>query len=172
VLVPYDPRWPAQFRSVAAEIREATGAPWLIEHIGSTAVPGLAAKPVIDLAIRVDRLDQVDEHKDALAAIGFVGITGGPRTHRVLVRLSGKDRTHIAHFFPAEQWDGCHQRIFRDWLVLHADDRVRYEQVKLAAAAAATGGRDYTTRKTAVIQEVVDRAREALGLPRMDVWDK
>lgn len=154
------------------EIRDATGASWVIEHIGSTAVPGLVAKPIIDLAVRVERLEEVEEYRDRLAVIGFVGIPGGPRTHRVLAREADGRRAHLAHFFDAEQWDACNQRIFRDWLLSHPEDRRRYEQVKRAAAREATGGRDYTARKTAIVQEVVDRARAALGLPQVDVWDK
>jgi GrpB-like predicted nucleotidyltransferase (UPF0157 family) len=172
MLVAYDSRWPEQFRAAAADIRQATGQDWLIEHIGSTAVPGLAAKPVIDLAVRVDRPADVGENENALACAGFVDVAAGPRTHRVLVRMSGRERTHIAHFFAATQWDACNQRIFRDWLLVHSDDRDRYEQVKRAAAAEARGGRDYTARKTAVIQEIVDRARATLGLPQVDIWDK
>jgi GrpB-like predicted nucleotidyltransferase (UPF0157 family) len=172
MLVAYDPRWHDRFLSVAAEIRAATGEPWEIEHIGSTAVPGLVSKPVIDLAIRVEQLCDVDKHVAALAAVGFVGITGGPRTHRVLVRQSVAGRTHIAHFFDAAQWEACNQRIFRDWLIAHPDDCDRYAQVKLAAAAEARGARDYTARKTAVIQDIVDRARAALSLPQVIAWDK
>jgi GrpB-like predicted nucleotidyltransferase (UPF0157 family) len=96
----------------------------------------------------------------------------GPRTHRVLVRRRGRVRSHIAHFFAADQWQACNQRIFRDWLRANADDRLRYERVKRAAAEQANGGRDYTARKTAVIQEIIDRARAARGLPSVDVWDK
>lgn len=172
MLAAYDSRWPDQFRAAAADIRRVTGGHWLIEHIGSTAVPGLASKPVIDLAVRVEQLEDVDEHETALVAIGFVGIAAGPRTHRVLVRMSAGQRTHIAHFFAAAQWEACNQRIFRDWLIAHPNDRDQYEQVKRAAAAEARGGRDYTARKSAVIQETLNRARAALGLPQVDGWDK
>jgi GrpB-like predicted nucleotidyltransferase (UPF0157 family) len=141
VLVPYDPGWPERFRAAAADIRRATGTDWPIEH------------------------------RAALAGVGFRPIAAGPRTHRVLVRMSGRERTHIAHFFAADQWETCNQRIFRDWLNTHPADRAKYEQVKIAAAADATG-RDYTARKTAVVQEIVDRARAGSGLPGVDVWDK
>jgi GrpB-like predicted nucleotidyltransferase (UPF0157 family) len=171
VLVPYDPGWPERFRAAAADIRRATGTEWPIEHIGSTAIPGLVAKPIIDLAVCVPELTAVDEHRAALAGVGFLPIAAGPRTHRVLVRMSGRERTHIAHFFAADQWETCNQRIFRDWLNTHPADRAKYEQVKIAAAADATG-RDYTARKTAVVQEIVDRARAESGLPGVDVWDK
>jgi len=169
VLVPYDPSWPEQFRAAAADIRRATGTEWPIEHIGSTAIPGLAAKPIIDVAVCVPTLADVDDHRAALAGVGFLPIAAGPRTHRVLVRMSGRQRTHVAHFFPADQWDTCNQRIFRDWLITHPDDRAKYERAKRVAAAEPA---HYTERKTAVVQEIVDRARAARGLPSVDVWDK
>lgn len=167
----YDPSWPARYQEAASELVAASGGQWLVEHIGSTAVEGLAAKPVIDLAVRVDRHDDVLMLMPALESLGWVDVGAGPRTHLVLVKQREHVRTHIAHFFEAEQWETCNQRLFRDWLRAHPDDRVRYEQVKRAAAAE-TGGREYTARKTELVQAIVDRARSALGLPLVDVWDK
>jgi GrpB-like predicted nucleotidyltransferase (UPF0157 family) len=171
MLAEYDRRWPEQFRVAADEIRRGVNDQWVIEHIGSTAVPRLAAKPIIDLAIRIDQPADVDTHEDSLAKIGFFRNHGGPRTHPVFVRWSGTRRSHIAHFFTPTQWEACNQRIFRDWLLTHPDDRIRYQQAKENAAATAHG-RDYTAGKTAVIQEIVNRARNALGLPQVHVWEK
>ena len=172
MLAAYDPTWPDRFREVAAEIRAATGEDWSIEHIGSTAVPDLAAKPIIDLAVRVNQLTDVDRRATDLARIGFLAIAAGPTTHRVRVRMAGAQRTHVAHFFPAPQWEHCNQRLFRDWLLTHPADRDRYEQVKRVVAAATDGSREYTARKTVFVQEIVNQARDALGLPHADVWDK
>jgi len=171
ILVDYDPTWPERCQRAAAEM-SAVGPPdWVIEHIGSTSVPGLTAKPIIDLAVRVGSFAELDEYQSALRGIGWHPIAAGPRTHRVLVRVNGPDRTHIAHFFTPDQWDACNQRIFRDWLRAHPDDRTRYEAVKIAAAQESSG-REYTERKTAIVQEIVDRARTGRGLPPVDVWDK
>ncbi|WP_129667058.1 GrpB family protein [Phytoactinopolyspora endophytica] len=172
VIEEHDPDWPRQYEEAAKGIREASDGEWLVEHIGSTAIEGLCAKPIIDLAVRVERLSDVEDKLPALEALGWRDIAAGPRTHRVLVRQRGDVRTHIAHFFCAEQWDTCNQRIFRDWLQEHADDRLRYETVKRAAATAGLSGRAYTAGKTAIVQEIVDRARTARGLPSVNVWDK
>ena len=172
MLSDYDPNWPAGFEAAAEDLSRATGAGWVIEHIGSTSIPGLPAKPTIDLAVRVEQLTDVDLHDHALSRVGFVAIAAGPRTHRVRVRLVGDVRTHVAHFFTAAQWDTCNQRIFRDWLRLHAEDRERYASAKRAAEVEAIGSRDYTARKTSTVQAIVDRARSARGLPSVDVWDK
>jgi GrpB-like predicted nucleotidyltransferase (UPF0157 family) len=172
VLSDYDPTWPAEFEAAAADIRDATGAGWVIEHIGSTSIRGVPAKPIIDLAVRVEQLADVDFHDQALRRVGFLAIAAGPRTHRVRVRMEDSERTHVAHFFRATEWETCNQRIFRDWLCGHPQDRELYVSVKRAAAAEAVGNRDYTARKTATVQAIVDRARAARGLPLVDVWDK
>jgi GrpB-like predicted nucleotidyltransferase (UPF0157 family) len=171
MLEEYDARWPEHFERAAAELAGVEPS-WVIEHIGSTAIPGMAAKPVIDIAVRVDSLREVEARFDDLAALGWLRNARGPRTHLVLVKHQGPQRTHIAHFFTAEQWATCNQRIFRDWLLTHRHDTARYLEVKKLAADQAIGGRDYTARKTAVVQEIVDRARAARGLPPVDVWDK
>jgi GrpB-like predicted nucleotidyltransferase (UPF0157 family) len=172
VLSDYDPNWPARFEAAADDLRRATHAGWVVEHIGSTAIPRMPAKPIIDIAVRVETLADVELHESALKTVGFVPIAAGPRTHAVRVRLAGNERTHIAHFFTAAQWDTCNQRIFRDWLRNHPGERDLYAYAKRAAAAAAIGSRDYTARKTATVQAIMDRARSARGLPLVDVWDK
>lgn len=171
MLEEYDARWPEIFERTAIELAQVEPS-WIVEHIGSTAIPGMAAKPVIDIAVRVGSHLEVQDRFDTLATHGWLRIARGPKTHLVLVKQQGLQRTHIAHFFTTEQWAGCNQRLFRDWLLTHRKDAERYLEVKRNAADDATGGRDYTARKTAVVQEIVDRARAALGLPPVDVWDK
>ncbi|MFI2362988.1 GrpB family protein [Promicromonospora sp. NPDC019610] len=171
MLVEYDQHWPQRFERTAAELSEIEPS-WIVEHIGSTAIPGMAAKPAIDLAVRVGSFTDVEDRFESLAALGWLRIARGPRAHLVLVRQEGPRRTDIAHFFTAEQWETCNQRIFRDWLLAHPEDATRYLDAKRAAAEAATGIPDYTARKTAVVQDIVDRARTARGLPLVDVWEK
>jgi len=167
----YDPDWPRAFEEAASELRRIEPG-WLIEHLGSTSVPGLVAKPIIDLAIRVaDRAD-VDSHADRLESEGWMLNHDGPPS-QVSYLKHGPDGelTHIAHFYPSTMWEGANQRIFRDWLRQHPEDCERYAEAKRRAARAAESGLDYTMRKTAVIQEITDRARAARGLPSVDVWE-
>jgi GrpB-like predicted nucleotidyltransferase (UPF0157 family) len=171
MLEEYDARWPESFKQTAIELSQIEPT-WIVEHIGSTAIPGMAAKPVIDIAVWVDSFTEVQARFDHLAAHGWLRIARGPQTHLVLVIQQGRRRTHIAHFFTTEQWASCSQRIFRDWLLTHRQDAAHYLEVKRMAADQATGGRDYTARKSAVVQEIVDRARAARGLPPVDVWEK
>lgn len=172
VLVPYDPEWPKQFARAAAELRQLGDSDWLIEHIGSTAVPGIMAKPIIDVAVRIRDQEDFDDHRAGLEAGGW-RIGSGVRSHRVMVYEPAGVRTRIAHFFPAADWETVNQRILRDWLLGHPADAARYEEAKLAAADAARLGKSsYNIGKTAVIQEIVDRARAERGLPSVSVYDK
>jgi GrpB-like predicted nucleotidyltransferase (UPF0157 family) len=172
VLVEYDDTWPDRFAAAAAELTLVSGGAWVVEHIGSTAVLGCPAKPIIDLAVRVEEQRDVERLVPDLLDLGWSGIAAGPRTHHVRVKQWQGHRTHIAHFFAAAQWDTCHQRVFRDWLRTHPDDLARYAAVKRAAVAEGLVGRAYTERKTAIVQDIVDRARAARGLSPGDVWDK
>jgi len=172
MLVTYDPDWADQFASIASEIHRLTDGDLLIEHIGSTAIPGMRAKPVIDLAIRIRDLDDFEARCRLLEAAGWRR-GSAVRTHPVMIREVGGIRTAIAHFFVAEDWDAANQRILRDWLLTHPDDADRYSHAKCDAVAAAARGRSsYNAAKTPVIQEIVDRARAARGLPSVPVYDK
>ncbi|MHC9045457.1 GrpB family protein [Microbacterium saperdae] len=171
-LVSYDPAWPARFERIADELRTQGDPSWSVEHIGSTAVPGMRAKPIIDLAVRVADLDDFERHRPALEKQGW-SLGSGVRTHPVMVFEEDGIRTRIAHFFTAADWDTVNQRILRDWLLAHPDDADRYTHAKCDAVAAAARGRSsYNAAKTPVIQEIVDRAREAQGLPSVSVSDK
>ncbi|WP_181156732.1 MULTISPECIES: GrpB family protein [unclassified Microbacterium] len=172
VLVPYDPAWPAVFEEVATELREHGDPGWDIEHIGSTAIPGLSAKPVIDVAVRI--VDDADflRHRPAFETIGW-RVGSGIRRHRVMVFEVGDARTRIAHFFEAHTWDDVSQRILRDWLREHPDDVVLYERAKHAALDAARNGeQSYNAGKTKVIQLIMDKARIDRGLAPIPVHDK
>lgn len=136
-----------------------------IEHIGSTAIPGLSAKPIIDLAVRVEDEHDFERHRPGLERDGWRS-GSGVRTHQVMLREQDGTRTHIAHFFVRTAWDEAHQRLFRDWLLAHPFDARRYEDVKRVAARAAAAGRaPYNAAKTAIVQEIVDRARAERCLP-------
>jgi len=172
MLVSYDPRWPAQFDEIAAEIRAHGNPDWLIEHIGSTAVPGMRAKPIIDLAVRIEHDDDFDAHRAGLESLGW-RLGSSVQTHPVMVFEENGIRTRIAHFFPATDWETVNQRILRDWLRAQPEDADRYSHAKCdAVAAAARGTATYSAAKTPVIQELVDRARASQGLPSVPVSDK
>lgn len=143
-----------------------------LEHIGSTAVPGMRAKPIIDIAIRIEDVAEFEHHRGRLERAGW-RLGSRVRTHPVMVFEQDYVRTRIVHFFTIGQWDGVNQRIFRDWLISHPADARLYEQAKIAAERAAQHDRGaYNSAKTAIVQEIVDRARAERGMPSVPVYDK
>ncbi|MFE6734508.1 GrpB family protein [Microbacterium sp. NPDC057650] len=168
MLVAHDPDWQRRFEAIADELRRVGDEDWEIEHIGSTAIPGIRAKPIIDLAVRLRSDECLEYHLPALEGVGW-RLGSRVRSHRVMVFEADGSRTRIAHFFAPDQWEHAHQRVFRDWLQGHPDDARRYERVKIEASAEPS---TYNSAKTSVVQEIMDRARAARGLPSVDVYDK
>ncbi|WP_202970808.1 GrpB family protein [Saccharothrix sp. ALI-22-I] len=169
----YDPDWPRQAATAIDALRAA--APGLfveIEHIGSTAVPGLAAKPVIDLMAAVHDLTHARPHQAALAGLGFHPHDNGMTDRLLYVRADSGVRSHVLHVVSLESWPTRNQRIFRDYLRAHPEDAARYAQLKRAIVVAGTASGGYARAKTTLVQELTDRARAQLGLPSEPVWEK
>lgn len=167
-VVDADPGWPSLFAEIAERIRTALGPAALeIEHVGSTAVPGLAAKPVIDVDLTVADSSAEGEWLPPLEAIGFELVIREPwwHEHRCLVLDDPRCNLHV---FSPDCPEPVRTRIFRDWLRENPDDRALYEQTKLRAAAESRAAgehvMDYNARKQTVIREIYDRAFRALGL--------
>jgi GrpB-like predicted nucleotidyltransferase (UPF0157 family) len=163
-----DPAWPRQYDELAGRIREALG--WRVlqlEHVGSTSVPALAAKPVIDIDLTVADPGREPDYVPALEATGFRLVIRelwryGPRA---LVADQPRCNLHVYGFDSPEP---VRHRIFRDWLRGNPEERERYAAAKRQAAAAAnTGGEhvmQYNARKQQVIREIYHRAFAAAGL--------
>jgi GrpB-like predicted nucleotidyltransferase (UPF0157 family) len=167
-LVAADPSWPERYKMLAALITKALGDSALaVEHVGSTSVPGLLAKPVIDIDLTVadSRSEQI--YVPALERRGFVLVIREPwwYEHRCLRREDPSCNLHVFSPDCAETERHC---IFRDWLRSNPQDCSAYAAAKSAAAAEtrATGGHtmDYNARKERVLREIYGRAFHALGL--------
>jgi GrpB-like predicted nucleotidyltransferase (UPF0157 family) len=163
-----EPAWSGSFATLAARVREALGDRALaVEHVGSTSVPGLPAKPIIDIDLIV--ADSADEaaYLPALERAGFRLAIREPwwQEHRCLVYDDPKCNLHV---FSPEAAEPVRHRIFRDWLRAHPDEVALYRDCKIAAAAAANEAgehvMDYNGRKQSVIREIYDRAFRAAGL--------
>ena len=167
VLVPYDPAWPAIFAAARDALLVACG-PLVVavEHVGSTAVVGLAAKPTIDLLVATPTLADADACVPRLEAIGW----RYDATHehelperRYLQRLAADGaHTHHVHVVPAGNWFFDEQVLFRDWLRAHPDDARAYGALKLELASRLRDDRvGYTDAKGPFIRAVLARARVA-----------
>jgi len=157
-LVPYDPAWPAGYAELARQLQQTLGCHWQIEHIGATSVPGMLAKPVIDLALRIPHPDARENNLPALEAAGWTDLTSLP-THQALFQLDHDGtRRAIAHLFPAEQWSTAPQRLFPAWLRAHPTDRDAYASLKQSLRDGGIWGHDYTTAKAVFIHHISAKA--------------
>jgi GrpB-like predicted nucleotidyltransferase (UPF0157 family) len=157
---PYDPAWPSLFAALGAGLRDALGSVALrIDHIGSTSVPGLAAKPIVDVQVSVAALDPVDAYRVALERLGLVFRSENTeRTKRYFREAPGTRRTHI-HVRRAGSWAEQFTLLFRDYLRVHPEDRERYAELKRRLARELLDDRHaYTEAKFPFIWEVMARA--------------
>ena len=135
-IVAYDPSWPGRFDEEAKELRRAL-APWLvgpIEHIGSTAIPGLAAKPVIDIMAGVETLDASRPAIAALADLGYCYAPYRPDSEHWFCKPSPAFRTHHLHLIPFESREWHEAIAFRDYLRAHSQIATEYEDLKRGLA--------------------------------------
>ena len=163
-----DPAWPRHYHDLAGRIREALG--WRVlqlEHVGSTAVPGLPAKPVIDVDLIVADPGREQDYVPALEAIGFRLVIREPwwYGHRALRTEEPPCNLHVFGFDSPEP---IRHRIFRDWLRGNPAERERYAAAKREAAADANAAgehvMEYNARKQQVIRDIYHRAFAAAGL--------
>jgi GrpB-like predicted nucleotidyltransferase (UPF0157 family) len=162
-LAEYDPSWPELFREEDRRIRGALGDGVLqLEHVGSTAVPGLAAKPIIDMCLVVADSGDEEAYVPRLEEAGYVLRIRQPELleHRM---FRGTDPSANLHVYSA----GCPEieryLVFRDRLRTHDHDRELYERTKRTLAARQWKYVDnYADAKTAVVDEIMARA----GYPR------
>jgi GrpB-like predicted nucleotidyltransferase (UPF0157 family) len=164
-VVDYDPRWPELFDQEAERLR-ATLDPSLIiglEHFGSTAVPNLSAKPIIDILIAVRSLaDAQASFVEGLRKLDYVCWAENPKTDRMFFVKGmppfGPRRTHHVHVteIHGEMW----QRLaFRDWLRAHPDEARSYGQLKRRLAAEHSTDREaYTDAKSVWIDSLMRKA--------------
>src|SRR5690349_12835990 len=158
-LAEYDARWPGLFEREADRIRLALGDRIRrLEHTGSTSIPGLAAKPVIDITLVV--ADSADEaaYLPALEAAGYRLWIREPDwlEHRL---LKGPDTNVNLHVFTDGSVEVDRMVGFRDWLRTHPDDRDLYERTKRELAARTWRHvQHYADAKSAVVEEIIARA--------------
>lgn len=158
IVVPYDPAWPDRFER-ERQLLTCVLKPWLtgdIEHVGSTAVPTLAAKPVIDILAPVESLQASLPAIEAVEAIGYCHSDYATNVMHWFCKPSFQVRTHHLHLVPANGSMWVAEIAFRD--ALRADPRLRNEYADLKYRLAATYRDDreaYTGAKTPFIERVL-----------------
>ena len=174
-IAPYDPAWPESFRREKAHLLSCLPSDLIrrIEHFGSTAVPGLAAKPIVDLLVEVTDLEATRARvAPVLEAQGYDYFwrpthgDDGPPFYAWFIKRDPRTgaRTHHIHMVEAgfaEHWD---RLLFRDYLREHPEVAGEYERLKRELASASSHDRvSYTSGKTAFVQRVTARAKREYG---------
>jgi GrpB-like predicted nucleotidyltransferase (UPF0157 family) len=159
-LAPYNPAWPSLFTRLAKNIYEVLGdAILLLEHVGSTSIPGLSAKPIIDMVLGVEEASDESSYVEPLEEKGYTLRIREPNwyEHRLLKTPDVPGNLHVFS-------EGCEQieqmLLFRDWLRNHPDDRLLYEETKRKLAARTWKyTQNYADAKTEVVEAILARAR-------------
>ena len=156
----YQPEWARRFADLGRSLRATLGAVAVrIDHIGSTAVPGLAAKPVTAIQISVANLEPPDAFREPLERLGYVfRADNEERTKRYFREAPGTRRTHI-HVRRSGSWAEQFALLFRDYLRTHPGDAARYETLKRTLAEQYRDDRGaYTEAKVPFTWEIMQRA--------------
>lgn len=166
IIVEYDPNWVFLFEQEAARIRAVVEADLVtqIEHFGSTAVPGLAAKPIIDLLVGVRSLAEAKQVAvSQLEHLGYAYWFDNPNPRRMFFVKGlppNSPRTHHIHMVEPDSvlWE---RLLFRDYLRKHSDEAAHYEQLKYNLARHFSSDREaYTMEKADYIESVMQKARQ------------
>ncbi|KAG8417400.1 hypothetical protein J3458_004909 [Metarhizium acridum] len=167
-IVEPDPTWPQQFEQLKARIKDALGDTALaVAHTGSTSVPGLPAKNIIDIDLTVRDIGDEDSYVPQLESAGFVFLLR-ERWHEHRLFGMGWDPTPVnLHVFGPDCPEVERHRIFKEWLTGNAGDRERYAEIKRVSARESRekgeSMMEYTARKEKVVLEILDNAFRALG---------
>lgn len=175
VLVDYDPAWSSCFEQERAQLRTASPTSLNeIQHFGSTAVPNLIAKPIIDMMAPVANLDEA--HRLGLM-VNDLGYSPAETdfAKRALFRRDDPSSALAYHLHLAvcSDWPVKNELLFRDWLRVHDDAVTEYAELKRRLASEShTDIRRYTFGKNDFIRGVIRKARHAAGLPAETDWSE
>jgi GrpB-like predicted nucleotidyltransferase (UPF0157 family) len=160
-VVPYDHAWQARFQEIEQHLFSIlTEQDVRVEHVGSTSVPGLAAKPIIDIDIVLQNGEDFEAVKNALEANGYTHIGDLGITGREVFKYEHKPQfmSHYLYALSSDSEELKRHRTFRDWLRSHPDDRDAYAEVKMAAAQRFPGDISaYIDAKSGIIFDIYQR---------------
>jgi GrpB-like predicted nucleotidyltransferase (UPF0157 family) len=161
MIVNYDPQWPVRYEEERERIIAAMG-DFIddIQHIGSTAILGLSAKPIIDILVIVPSLEQVEQSVQPLEKLGYeyMGDSGIPGRHIFIKREQGLRSFHL-HMSKADQYTSMQALVFRDFLRQHPRDAQEYGELKKVLAEQYGADREgYTEGKTTFIEAMLVKA--------------
>ncbi|MBW6435670.1 GrpB family protein [Actinoplanes hulinensis] len=154
VIEDYDPSWVDRYTAARDGIRQALGDRILsIDHVGSTSVPGLAAKPIIDIDLLLAATDDESAYVPRLERAGYRLLLREPWWHGHRMLISAAEDVHL-HVWPPDAPEPIRHRLLRDWLRTHPSDRDLYATAKRRLATDPDG---YTLSKNDVIDQILAR---------------
>jgi GrpB-like predicted nucleotidyltransferase (UPF0157 family) len=158
VIEDYDPAWAGQFAAASAGLSPALGDQIIsIEHVGSTSVPGLAAKPIIDIDLSIEDTADESGYLPALERLGYRLVLREPWWHGHRMLVSAAEDVHL-HVWPRAAPEPIRHRLFRDWLCSHPEDLALYATTKRRLARdTAQQPEDYSLAKNEVIDTIYAR---------------
>ncbi len=173
-IAPPDISWPEHFSREREHLRPFLGnIADELQHYGSTAIPGLSAKPIIDMMAPVLSLDQADGFSPGLATAGYQKIDAGFFKRRFFRREADDGLAYHLHLVVSPAWPLKNELMFRDWLIQHPEVARTYEALKLELAAKYSDDMPrYTTEKNSFLRSIVNDARLSQGLPIEEDWDE
>jgi len=160
VISDYDVEWQTEYHREATALQSALyGVVTACHHIGSTAVPGLAAKPIIDILMEVLDLDVLDLRTEALRRLGYEALGENGIPDRRFYQKGGDARTHHVHAFRTGGADIHRHLCFRDYLIEHPEDALAYAELKRRLAASFHNEPlRYVEEKAAFVRDLERRA--------------
>lgn len=160
IVTAYKKGWPVAFKNAAAEIREILSSQCLdVQHIGSTAVPGLAAKPVIDLLVVVSDIEAVDRFEEDFRKLGYQAKGENGLPGRCYFERGGNERTHHVHCYEQGNPEIFRHLAFRDFLTANPQAASAYGELKMKLAKQyPLDIEQYIKGKQAMIQEIEKKA--------------
>ena len=162
-LKPYNPKWKEIYRE-ESELISTTIHEYLvdIQHIGSTAIPNIVAKPIIDIAVALDSLENIEKIIKPLKEIDYIyrGEQGIPDRH-LFVKGGEEFRTHHMHIMHKSHYEWKKHLFFRDYLLNHPEEVKKYSELKLQLEKKFKEDRaSYTESKSEFIEIILDKANQ------------
>lgn len=162
-LLPYDPEWKIEGEKEVARLKNLLGDRALgIEHVGSTAIPGISAKPIIDIAVGVKSVDELEPLIDVFTKAGYDVRNSIAEKGEILARKGSSEcRTHYVHVEPygGEYW--LNHTLFKRFMLDHPEYVKPYEDMKQEMFSKYADNRiEYTAHKNDFIKEIINKAKQ------------
>ncbi|MDM5189807.1 GrpB family protein [Bacillus sp. DX4.1] len=164
-VVPYENHWTEKFHQEAKRLKEALPELVKVHHIGSTSVPGLAAKPIVDMIMEVKQIERVDQWSEHFRELGYIpkgenGISG----RRFFIHGTEEKRSYHLHVFATGNPEIVRHLAFRDYMMAHCEEVEAYATLKRELAERFTyDAEQYVEGKDEFVRNIDEKAKEWMG---------